>query len=71
MRRLLPTDLAWAARYLLLVPPSLRHMVCVSLCDRVHTADKIRKRLGDVPHSMEMGRLVNILRHKRVRQNRL
>jgi len=46
MRRLLPTDLAWAARYLLLVSPSLRYMVCVSLFDRVHSADKIRKRLG-------------------------
>ena len=46
MRRLLPTALAWAAPYLLLVPPSLQYMVCVSLFDRVHSADKIRKRLG-------------------------
>lgn len=46
MRRLSPIDLSWAARSLLDVPPSLRYFVCHSFFDRVHIADKIRKRTG-------------------------
>ncbi len=46
MRPISPTDLSWVARYLTIVPPSLRFVVCHSLFDRIHVADKVRKRLG-------------------------
>lgn len=43
MRPVLHADLAAVARFLMTYPPSLRGMVCDTLIERAHLADKLRK----------------------------
>lgn len=43
MRPVLHADLAAIARFLMMYPPGLRGMVCDTLIDRAHLADKLRK----------------------------
>ena len=43
MRPVLHPDLAAVARFLMTYPPNLRAMVCDTLIERAHLADKLRK----------------------------
>jgi len=63
MRPILPIDMAWAARYLMCVPPSARRLACDTLFDRAHWADKYRKRFGR-PHLYGTGTIASALAYE-------